>query len=132
MTTIPRKQLAKLSFPDAQVETIDLDLDARRMALRVDNVWLDSEGVRSMSAGELVINGWDRLDIRAYEHHTQKWSKIEFAPLRDICEFLVGESAIVLRGFAKDSGLWTEVTAVGDQVQVAYNAQAAADESRSP
>ena len=131
ITTVPHEQLARLSFPDAQVETVDLDPCARRMALRVDGAWLDSEGARSIGAGELVITGWDRLDVRAYEHEAQKWSKIEFTPLRDICEFLVDESAIVLRGFAKDSGLWTEVSAVGDQIQAAYTAQTAT-ESRSP
>lgn len=131
ITTVPHEQLVHLSFPDAQVETVDLDSHARRMALRVDGAWLDNGSVRSIGAGELVITGWDRLDVRAYEHEAQKWSTTEFTPLADICEFLVNESAIVLRGFAKDSGLWTEVAAVGDQIQAAYTAQTAT-ESRSP
>ncbi len=131
ITTVPHEQLVHLSFPDAQVEAVDLDARARRMALRVDGAWLDSGLARSVGAGELVITGWDRLDVRAYEHGAQKWSNIEFTPLRDICEFLVDESAIVLRGFAKDSGLWTEVAAVGGQIQAAYTAQTDT-RSRSP
>lgn len=131
ITTVPHEQLVHLSFPDAQVEAVDLDAHARRMALRVDGAWLDNGSARSIGPGELVITGWDRLDVRAYEHEAQKWSNIEFTPLRDICEFLVDESAIVLRGFAKDSGLWTEVAAIGDQIQAAYTAQTAT-ELRSP
>lgn len=123
--SIPHAQLARLSFPDAQVERIDLDLPARRLTLRVDDAWLDSEGARCIGAGELVITGWDRLDARVYDHAADKWSNVTFTPLRDICEFLVGESTIVLRGFAKDSGLWMEVAAVGGQIQGTYTPQAA-------
>jgi hypothetical protein len=42
MTSVPHEQLARLSFPDSQVEAIALDLPARRLALRVDGAWLDS------------------------------------------------------------------------------------------
>lgn len=123
ITSVPHEQLAHLSFPDAQVEGVDLDLQARRMALRVDGAWLDSEGVHAIGAGELVIDGWDHLDVRVYEHETEKWSKVAFTLLRDICEFQADASTIILRGFAKDSGLWTEVAAVGDQIHATYTAQ---------
>lgn len=122
-TSVPHEQLARLSFPDSQIEGIDLDLSARRMALRVDGAWLDSEGGRSIGSGELVITGWDHLDIRVYEHDTDRWLKTGFTPLRDICEFLVDSSTIVLRGFAKDSGLWTEVAVVGSQIHATYTVQ---------
>ena len=116
-SSVPHEQLSHLSFPDAQVESTDLDLQALPMALRLDRAWLNSEPVRSVEAGALVITGWARLEVRAYEHKTGEWSKIEFTPLRDICEFVVDASAIVLRGFAKDSGQWIEVVAAGEQVQ---------------
>lgn len=131
ITTVPHEQLVHLSLPDAQVETVDLDARARRLALRVDGAWLDNGSARSIGPGVLFIAGWDRLDVRAYEHDAQKWSNIKFTPLRDICEFIVSESAIVLRGFAKDSGQWTEVAAIGDQLQAAYTAQTPT-ESPSP
>ena len=126
ITAVPHSQLAHLSFPDAQVKIVSLDLHARRLALRVDDAWLDSDGVRSIGPGELVITGWDHLDVRVYEHETDQWSKVGFTPLRDICEFLVDSWTIVLRGFAKDSGLWTEVAAVGGQIHATYIVQTAA------
>lgn len=125
IVSVPHEQLTFLSFPDAQVECVHLDRSARRLALRVDHAWLDIVGVGDIGAGELVITGWDQLDVRVYDHETDKWSKVAFAPLRDICEFLVTAATIVLRGFAKDSGLWTEVSAVGEQVQGTYTPQTA-------
>lgn len=124
-TSVPPEQLAHLSFPDAQVERAELDLPSRRLTLRVDDAWLDIEGVRGIGAGELVITDWDQLDVRVYDHETDKWSNGAFTPLRDICEFLVTASSIVLRGFAKDSGSWTEVSAVGKRVQGTYTPQTA-------
>lgn len=126
ITSVTHEQLSHLSFPDAQVERADLDLPARRLSLRVDDAWLDIEGVRGIGAGELVITGWDQLEVRVYDHETDKWSNVAFTPLRDICEFLVNASTIVLRGFARDSGLWTEVSAVGDQTQGTYTPRTAA------
>jgi hypothetical protein len=126
ITSVPHEQLAHLSFPDAQVKSVDLDLPARRLALRVDGAWLDSQGASAIGAGELAISGWDHLDVRVYEHEAEQWSKVGFTPLRDICEFLTDASKIILRGFAKDSGLWTEVAAVGDQIHATYTVQTTA------
>lgn len=130
IVSVSHEQLILLSFPDAQVEYAHLDRHSRRLKLRVDNAWLDSDGGSFIGAGELVIAGWDYLDVRVYQHETDRWSNVAFTSLRDICEFLVTASMIVLRGFAKDSGLWTEVSAVGDQIQGTYTPQIALQSSR--
>ena len=121
ITSVPHSQLAHLSFPDSLVESIGLDLHTRRLALRVDGAWLDNQGLRSIGPGELVITDWAHLTVRVYHHQTDQWLTAEFTPLRDICEFHVDSSRIVLRGFAKDSGLWTELAAIGVRLHAIYN-----------
>lgn len=118
--SVTHEQLSLLSFPDAQVESVDLDLPAKRLTLRVDGAWLDREGVGRIGAGALVLAGWERLEVRRYDHERDAWSGVAFTPLRDICEFCADASRSVLRGFARDTGLWTEVAATGPQTRGTY------------
>lgn len=118
--SVAHERLCQLSFPDAQVEHVELDLHAKQLTLRVDGAWLDGEGAGRIGAGELVVTGWEQLEVRRYDHERDTWSRVAFAPLRDICEFCVDAARIVLRGFARSSGLWTEVAATGAQTRGTY------------
>lgn len=123
--SVVHERLSHLSFPDAQVEHVDLDLPAKRLTLRIDGAWLDGEGIGSIGAGDLVVTGWEHLDVRVYDHERDAWSRVAFMPLRDICEFCVDASQIVLRGFAKDTGSWMEIAASGAQTRGTYTPRTA-------
>ena len=103
--------LRELSFPDYAVRAFVCDAAARHAAVSVDGAWLaDGEG-RAVGPGQLVIVRWTALQVKTFDPRGNYWSSVPAGePLKDLCEAEFKSDQVVLRGFSKVSGLWTEFT----------------------
>ena len=102
--------LAKVSFPDQEVEDFRFSPQECRLEIRMSGAWLDVEGGLELGASLLVIGGWTGTQARTYDPGRGTWEEQALpTALRDLCEAEFSEELVVLRGFTKDTGLWTEL-----------------------
>jgi hypothetical protein len=102
--------LAKVSFPDYDVDAFRFSPHERRLEIVMSGAWLDVDGGRDLGPSALIIGDWTRIESRSYDIVSKAWEKQDVpVALKDLCEAEFREMIVTLRGFATDSGLWTEL-----------------------
>ena len=108
MIEITNEQWQQLSFPDSNILTMIIHDDGLDMT--VDSGFLDSPIELTMGTGFIKFTKCQDIKIRSYNPDSKLWyDTCEI--LKDLCEVEFREN-VILRGFGKKSGLWTELTLI--------------------
>ena len=99
-------ELKLLSFPDAQVLEMTADIANKTFSLTLDRAYFDSKHKINIDGGTLVLNNWEHFSSKLYSLEGS-WN-FDFDELKDICEFIVSDTQVMLKGFGKKTGNWTE------------------------
>ena len=111
MKILDEKIMKNLSFPDFDIEKIELSFKEKQITIFVDGAWLDIDGGSQLGKGVLYFNDWENLSISRFNPHTEKWSDANesaIEPLKDLCEVKFVGSTICLYGFGAQIGHWME------------------------
>lgn len=111
MTYLDAQMMKNLSFPDFEVEKMELSPQEKTLKIFVEGAWLDIDGGTKLGKGVLFFKGWESLAINRFNPITEKWSLVEeVSPetLRDLCEIKFFDASISLSGFGKTLGQWME------------------------
>jgi len=112
MTSISNS--ADLSFPDQDVVGMRIDRENSIAVLSMTGAWLNGP----VGKGDLILSHWRALQQRRFASGKNLWLEIPHGseePLKDICEFIIDDDIICLRGFGKNSGEWIEMRFNGGQ-----------------
>lgn len=100
-----------LSFPDYEVEKIELSLEEKILKIFIEGAWLDLKDGIQLGKGFLCFQDWESFSMNRFDPHTEKWftiNELKVEPLKDICEMKFTDHAVYLYGFGKQIGQWTE------------------------
>ena len=101
------QELQFLSFPDAEVKSINFNQVKKNVSFLIDSAFLDKDSGYDFGSGELMIWNWQQFSCKAYNFTTKEWND-SHEELKDIMEIEILPELIRLAGFGKQSGLWTE------------------------
>ena len=119
MKYLNKKQIQDVSFPDAPVEHFVANEDNRTVSFISDafvgtgptGKWFDNSKVEIAFCDVRVLEE-DSNEVSAYND--------EYA-LREICEFILKDRILIMRGFSTGPGLWTEFTFTNPVIKVGYD-----------
>ena len=117
MPSLTREQIKDMSFPDAPVESFILDSGAMKITFISDAFIGDGESGQWFDNVTITISDFNDFRILEEGKSEVPLFSEEYA-LREICEFVVTEESIILRGFSKGRGLWTEYSVVKPSIEV--------------
>lgn len=103
--------LKKLSFPDIDVEGMDLLLHQKILKIYVDGGFLDIDDGIALPTGIITFKDWKTLSIQKYDSETDQWtpiSDLSSETLGDLSEVSFDDSSTSLCGFSIESGYWIE------------------------
>ena len=120
MKIFSQDQINDVSFPDAPVSEFKLDGIKRMLTFTTDAF------VGSAPTGrwfdEAIVTIFDFEEVKIIEENSKIVQRFlpEFA-LRGICEFILTDGKLVMRGFSYGRGLWTEYCFVKPKIQIEYD-----------
>jgi hypothetical protein len=120
MKNLSNDQIRMASFPDAPITEFNLNESKKLLTFTTDvyvgsvpdGIWFDDAVVTISDFEWLRIVEEDSKEITAFSPN--------FA-LREICEFIISDDKIVLRGFTCGPGLWTEFCFQNPKVQISFD-----------
>ena len=123
MKFLTADDIRNLSFPDTEVITFKLDLDKKLFEVNTIDAYVgETPGGREIQYVSLKISRFESVKIEEFKDNAA--AQINFNPdfgLRDICEFIFEGRNVVLKGFSKARGYWTEYLFTGGKLTVSYN-----------
>ncbi len=117
MKNLSVEQIRMASFPDAPVTDFSLN-EAKKLLTFItdvyvgsapDGIWFDDSLVTISDFEWFKIIEEDSKEIAAFSPNLA---------LREICEFIMCDEKIVLRGFTCGAGLWTEFIFQNPKIQI--------------
>lgn len=125
MFTLDLEDWNNLSFPDFNVIDIQFSAEQKQLKITVDgaclvdsaDAYLENTRVlpKGLGKGDLFFHAWKEFIILQQNMGSNKLDIVsciapgtEFEVIKDICEFSHKEESICIKGFGKNSGLWTE------------------------
>jgi len=112
MKILDKITMKNLSFPDIEVQKMELSFQEKVLKIFVEGACLDINGKGlKLNKGMLFFNGWKSLSISKFNHVHENWIEVDISstePLNDLCECLFSELEVSLRGFGKITGEWLE------------------------
>lgn len=119
MKYLNAKQIQDVSFPDAPVEHFVATQDNKLVSFISDafvgtsptGKWFDDSKVE-INFSDVQVLEEDSNEVSAYAH--------EYA-LREICEFILTDKTLIMRGFSIGPGLWTEFTFTNPIIKIGYD-----------
>lgn len=102
-----------LSFSDFDVIDVKFDALEKNLLITVEGGFLQkSEDIGiNLGIGKLSFTAWVNFEVQQYVSKDSCWINppLEgFEKLKDICESFLQDGNVVLRGFGKQTGFWTE------------------------
>ncbi|WP_318358114.1 hypothetical protein [Enterobacter sp.] len=69
----------------------------------------DGNNTLDFSSCKVIIESYTSLHIKSYDHTLEEWECCtEKQEVKDICEFILDKDILLIRGFGKHDGKWTE------------------------
>lgn len=91
----------------------DYDIYEGRLVVAIERAWLSAGGV-SVGRGRLAVQQFRSLTVREYNFDEGGWlPSTPLEKLKDLCEVDFTGDQVLLRGFSRGSGLWTEFNIAG-------------------
>jgi hypothetical protein len=119
MKYFSENQLKNLSFPDAPVSNFTIDEDSGKASFVSDAFVGTSPGSVLYDDSLVEISKFSSLEITEEDSRKMPYFNPNLA-LREICEFTFGEGLLIIKGFSKGRGLWTEFKFCNPNVVVSY------------
>ncbi|NRA66654.1 MAG: hypothetical protein HRU19_19350 [Pseudobacteriovorax sp.] len=121
---VSEKDLKCLSFPEAQVLEMNVDPLRKTINIHVDHAYIDDSN-SGIHLQKVVLSISDFRDISACEFESGILKPINPEDhrffLRDICEFLIENDQILIKGFSKIRGFWVEFEILHGKLTVEYS-----------
>lgn len=110
MRTLSKDEIKLLSFPDATIVSFFINEDLTEFEIECNRSYLDFETGISFSLTAIKI-GSNNVIIREWIDNAFvdiTMNKKEDLILKDICEFMLLDNKLLIKGFGVISGMWIE------------------------
>jgi hypothetical protein len=111
MKFLDSNMMKYLSFPDYEVEEMQIDFQNKKLRISLDGGYLDVSNGGRLGCGILFLHNWDSVSVMKFDLSDKNGKNLdegEIEPLKDLCEASFSESLVTLAGFGKKSGEWFE------------------------
>jgi len=119
---LSKDDLKVVSFPDTEVTSMEVDLANSTLSIKcLDGLLARTTGNKCIEDVVIRIENFDSITAEEYiEQTTQVKPDNDEYFLKDICEFLIEDNKIILKGFSQKRGYWSEYHVVGGNLVVSY------------
>jgi len=111
MKFLDKRAMKYLSFPDFDVENMELSTKEKTLKVFIAGAWLDIDEGSQLGRGILYFSDWEKITISRFDPQTEEWltiSEVNTEPLKDLCEVQFADSDVSLCGFSTPSGHWVK------------------------
>lgn len=123
MKTLKDNEIVNLSFPDTEVVEFFLDSDRRLCEVTCSHGYIGKQpDGYFIENTKLVISAFSSVKIQEFKDNTlEEVREFNFQyALKDICEFQLSPSQVILKGFSKIRGYWTEYIFENGKIRVEH------------
>lgn len=122
MKQLSRYQIENLSFPDEDVVDFNIDTTMKSLLILLNGGYVDEKDkghhlrnveIQIEKISDANVFSWDS-DKKQKTNH----SLSEGLTLREICDFVVKNDNVQLKGFCKESGKWIEFHLKSNRISV--------------
>ena len=106
MEYLSNEQVKDISFPDAPVEGFEIN-EGEKSAKFVSDAFVGEAPTGKWFDDSTVTISFSSVQITEEDEKTIHPYASEYA-LTEICEFIIEENRLIVRGFTVGPGLWTE------------------------
>jgi hypothetical protein len=121
MKLLTQDELKKLSFPDAVVEDMVINIPNKKLKIKTNGGFLSINRGIELDSCRIIVENWLSIRATVYHAQTKKFENFDedIDKLIDICEFEYGEE-IIFRGFGAKGG-WIEIVLSKAFMKVEYD-----------
>ncbi len=127
MISLTASEMKDLSFPDFDVEKMDLSTEHKSLTIVVDGAWLAAEKGIELGRGSMHFDKWQNLSVNKFIYALNNWVKVSdlnIESLMDICDISFSNSSVSICGFSKIDGEWTRWTIENTNMRAEFETKA--------
>jgi len=113
----------ELSFPDFNVTKMVFNCPEKLIKIFIDGAIINNTN-EILGAGCLMFYAWKSVYMRSYTRAGDEWKwqkNKSLEELKDLCEVELKGQKVVLRGFGKKRGLWSECEIEGGEAKAEFD-----------